>query len=368
VRHLSRLVCCGAGAVILVLAGCSGGGGGMATPASGVAVQQDGVGMQPTSGLNATALIHREFPLLRVQGSSKSGHGFVNSAALAKQPTTIAISEANNNTVDIYDPAGNQLAQLTGFNYPFGLASDIKGDLYVADYLNQRVQIYAAGFQSPPTTLQSEPGYGPVDVDSFNNGQIVAICADSIQGSNIEFFTNGKLTNTVSSPFVPTIYSCAFDAVGNLFVGMLGPKFLARVGEIVGGAHGTKLSLLTTSNKLYSPNGNGIQVTTDGHIAVGDSSGYKSGYYSSNVVLTYNPPVGGSLGSPVSKTVLKGKIDDPVQFTFTKDMASFYLVDEFNAEVKQFAYPAGGNPLSEINAGTPLGVAVIATQYPKVQK
>jgi hypothetical protein len=51
VRHLSRLVCCGAGAVILVLAGCSGGGGGMATPASGVAVQQDGVGMQPTSGL-----------------------------------------------------------------------------------------------------------------------------------------------------------------------------------------------------------------------------------------------------------------------------------------------------------------------------
>jgi hypothetical protein len=368
VRHLTRLVCCGAGAAILMLAGCSGGGGGMATPASGGAVQQDSMGMQPTSGLNSAALIRREFPLPGGQGSSESGHGFVNSAALAKQPTTIAISEGNN-TVDIYDPAGNQLAQLTGFNGPSGLASDIKGDLYVADYYNQRVQIYSAGFQSPPTTLPSEPGYGPVGVDSFNNGQIVALCANSIQGigSNIEFFTDGKLTNTVSSPFVPLIFSCAFDAVGNLFVGMLGPQFLARVGEIVGGAHGTKLSFLTTSNKLYDPTG--IQVTTDGHIAVGDSSGCckSGGYFSSNVVFTYNPPVGGSLGSPVSKTVLKG-IHVPVQFTFTKDMASFYLVDPFNAEVKQFAYPAGGNPLSEINAGFALGVAVIATQYPKVQK
>jgi hypothetical protein len=371
VRDLTRLVHCGAGAAILLLVGCSGGGGGMETPASGGAVQQDSVTMQPTSGLNPAALIRREFPLLGGQASSNSGHGFVNSTALAKQPTAIAVSD-DNYDVYIYDPAGNQLALLTGFNGSGQLASDIKGDLYVADYLNQRVQIYAAGFQSAPKTLNI-PGY-PVAVDSFNNGQILAVEYAISQGayaSGVEFYTNGQLTNTVNFPSdIFALGECSFDAVGNLFLGMyrqVGSKYVAVVGEIVGGARGNKFSLLTTSNKLYNPAG--IQVTTDGKIAVGESSNFTGPGYSSNAIFTYNPPVGGSLGSPVSKTVIQGA-SEPIQFAFTKDMSSFYLADIYNVEVEQFAYPAGGNALSSnINAGFhPTGVAVIATQYPKLQK
>jgi hypothetical protein len=132
VRQSKRCVIYGACAATIMLAGCSGGGG-IASPAIGSAVQLAGAG------------VIRE-PV----------RGFVNSAALARQATTIAVADAKNNVVNIYDPAGNALAQLTGFAGPAGLASDIKGDLYVADLENQRVKIYAAGFQTPPTILASQ--------------------------------------------------------------------------------------------------------------------------------------------------------------------------------------------------------------------
>jgi sugar lactone lactonase YvrE len=332
----------------------------MATPSAGGAVQQDNVSMRTISGLGPADVLRRAFTLPTVQGSRKPEKGFVDTVALAKQPTKIAVS-VGGNVVNIYDRAGNQLAQLTGFSGADGLASDTKGDLYVGDSLNQRVQIYGPGFQGPPKTL-STPGYYPNDVASFENGKIVAACnqkAGSL-GTNVEFFTNGQLTNTISNPNVPIIYYCAFDAVGNLYIGMFGPKFLARVGEIVGGAQGNTLSFLTTSNKLYSPTG--IQVTTDGHIAVGDSSGCAETCYKYNAVYTYSPPVGGSLGSPVSKTVLKGAAY-PDSFAFTRNMASLYTADSFNNEAEEYAYPAGGTIRSTINVDSPpYGIAVIPSQ------
>jgi hypothetical protein len=295
-----------------------------------------------------------------VQGSRKPEKGFVDTVALAKQPTKIAVS-VGGNVVNIYDRAGNQLAQLTGFNGATGLASDTTGDLYVTDSGNERVQIYGPGFQGPPITL-STPGYYPFAVASFENGKIVAACnqKSDLSGTNVEFFTNGQLTNTISNPNVPFIYNCAFDAVGNLYTAMVGPKFLARVGEIVGGAQGNTLSFLTTSNKLYTPGG--IQVTTDGHIAVGDSSGCAEICYEYNAVYTYSPPVGGSLGSPISKTVLKGAAY-PESFAFTRNMASLYTADTYNGEAEEYAYPAGGKPRSTINVDCcAYGIAVIPSQ------
>ncbi|MBD5654020.1 MAG: hypothetical protein IAI50_02425 [Candidatus Eremiobacteraeota bacterium] len=288
------------------------------------------------------------------------------SAALARQRATIAVSDIKRNVVHIYDPAGDELAQLTGFRQPAGLASDIKGDLYVADNGNHRVQIYAAGFRTRPTTL-SDPGYDPLGVDSYNDGQIVAVAnslATNFGPGNVKFFTNGQLTNTVSSPVIPYFSSCAFDAAGNLYVQGNGIDHHARVGEIIGGAHGHKVTLLTTSNGLgYSSNLSGIQVTTAGQIAVGAYAGPGS----HKTVYTYDPPVGESLGSPVFATALLGT-EPGALFAFAKNMTSLYTAD-FSGESQQYAYPAGGNALSTIDvSGQPYGIAVIPTQYPKVQK
>jgi hypothetical protein len=91
---------------------------------------------------------------MATHGTGVAVHPFINFAALAKNKgPTIAISDAENNVVDLFAAAGTQIGQLTGFNGPAGMASDIKGDLYVADRLNARVQIYAAGFCEPTDDL-----------------------------------------------------------------------------------------------------------------------------------------------------------------------------------------------------------------------
>ncbi|MBD5656486.1 MAG: hypothetical protein IAI50_15085 [Candidatus Eremiobacteraeota bacterium] len=370
-RKLTRLVYCGAGAAILILAGCSGSGGSMATPSAGNAVQQDSVSMmRPPPGLNPAGLTHEEFPLLAAQGPRTPLKGFVNSAALAKNPTTIAVSDYINDVVNIYDPAGDVLAQLTGFIDPHGLASDNKGDLYVADLGYERVEIYPAGFTSPPTVLNIS-GYNPIDVDSFNNGQIVAVCnifTPSRAPGNVEFFTNGQLTNTVSSSTITYVDSCAFDALGNLYVEGQDANYNSHVGEIVGGARGNQITLLTTSNTIPSPFG--IQVTTSGQLAVGEYAGEGN----QHSIYTYNPPIGGSLGSPVVTTTLTAAFG-PEAFAFSKNMNSLYLANccsgpnSYYTVVVQEAYPAGGQALSRIPThGQSGGITVIPAQFPKVQK
>jgi len=363
-RHLTRLVYCGAGAAIIMLAGCSGSGGGTTTPPIGNAVQQDSVGMRPTSGPSRIDLIRREFPLLAAQGSRVPVKAFVNSEALGKQSTIIAVADALNNVVNIYDPAGDELAQLTGLDSPAGMASDSKGNLYVADGNNDRVQIYAAGFTAPPSSLSTSP-YSPEGVDSFNNGQIVAVATSYGLTANVQFFTNGQLTNTVSaSANFPGLYDCAFDAVGNLYVIDLTESYKPSygVGEIIGGAHGNKITQLTSSNVLAGALG--IQVTTNGQIAV-LTDGFDGSHKG---VYTYNPPVGSSLGSPVFTTPL-GSALYPDAFAFTKNMTSFYVATNDNGKVQQYTYPAGGKAQSTIDVGgVPDGIAVIPTQIPKGQK
>jgi hypothetical protein len=357
VRHLTRLVSCGAaaGAAIIMLAGCSGGGGGITTPATGNVVQQDSVSMRYASNLSPAGPIGRPFPLLSTQGSRVPVKAFVNSAALAKQSTMIAVSDVLHNAVDIFSLDGTQLAQLTGFAGPGGLASDSKGNLYVADAGNSRVQVYSAGFTSPPTSLSTEGHvYG---VDSFNNGQVVA-AADIVgnQGlGNVKFFTNGQLINSVSSVTLPYIYRCAFDATGNLYVLAEDVDFHVRLGEVVGGAHGSTINELTTTNVMTGAVD--LSVTTNGQIAV-ETQGCCGDH---RAIYTYNKPVGSSLGTPVSITPLSGTNPYKEAFAFTNDMSGLYTVDD-HGTVQHYAYPIGGNPLSNfrIPSSELDGVAVIA--------
>jgi hypothetical protein len=183
----------------------------------------------------------------------------------------------------------------------------------------------------------------------------------------VQFFTNGQLTNAIptsTSPF-KFIFNCAFDAVGNLYVQGLDKKNHLGIGEIVGGARGNEIALLTTAN--VKPYPFYVQVTTTGQIAVGTLGSH-------DAVYTYNPPVGGSLGSPVLVTPITGS-NDAQAFAFTKNMASLYVATIYNrpdfarADVQQDAYPAGGKALSGFHfGGSPDGIAVIPTQYPKDQK
>jgi hypothetical protein len=328
-----------------LLTGCSGGGN-VAGPQVGSALQQSTLGRILLPGMPA-------------HGTRVAAHPFLNFAAMAKNKgDTIAISDIENNAVDLFTADGMQVGQLTGFDLPQGMASDSKGDLYIADAFNSRVQVYAAGFAKPPTTL-SESGQSPADVDSFSNGAYVAVTnfQTAVGGAgSVSIFKGSKLQSNITSPTLAYVFFCAFDASGNLYVDGHDATNNFVVGEIRNATSGgTKFEQLTTANAIAYPSG--IQVTTSGQIAIEDLVNL--------AIYTYNPPSRGSLGTPAHITPLGGS-GGPVTFAFTKNMADLYTADDSAYELFEYAYPAGGAPVSTITvSGVPYGTAVIPTQYPE---
>jgi hypothetical protein len=339
-----------AGTTLAILTGCSGGN----------------VAGSTVGGAGPSALRTLLLPGMPTSGAGIAVHPFIDFAAMAKNKgPTIAISIQGASVVDLFTAAGTQVGQLTGFSTPLGIASDIKGDLYVVDALNSRVQIYAAGFASPPTTL-SDTGQYPLDVDSFANGAYVAVTNQSTTGNgpgSVSIFKGSTLLRTITSSDIGDAQFCAFDGKGNLYVDGFDPNFNVFLGEIAHATSGgSTFEPLTTANTISGPGG--IQVTTaGGQIAIEDI--YNQAIY------TYNPPSGGSLGTPTQITPL-GASTYPNAFAFTKNMTGLYTTDyRPNGDAFEYAYPAGGTPVSTLTIGSgdyPFGTAVIPTQYPSISR
>jgi hypothetical protein len=268
-------------------------------------------------------------------------------------------SDYVNNAVYILGARGTRLATLTGFANPSGLATDASRNLYVANEGAANILAYAPPYTGAPTTL-NDPGQFPVDVAVDGHGNVAAcnIGSPSFGSGSVTLYAAGSTnpTNTISSAALREVYFCAFDANGNLYLDGLDPTYSFFVaGEIVGGISGTSIATLTTSNTISYPGG--VQVTTSGQIAFMDQG-------PGPAIYTYNPPISGSLGSPVATTPLAGA-NDPVTFAFDKGMRHVFTADAGLVSAIDYAYPAGGSPLRTHKlprSGLPIGVATIPTE------
>ncbi|MGA8325001.1 MAG: hypothetical protein WB757_02875, partial [Candidatus Cybelea sp.] len=147
---------------LALLAGCSNGAG---APAVSSGAQSMSVGHQ----VSASTSVLR--PGVRELHSNLPAAAFVSSEINAKGGASVIVSDASDNVVDIFNAAGKQTAQLTGFSQPQGLALDTAGNLYVADTGNSRIQVYAAGYNGTPTTI-NDPGESPVSVTVDSKGNL----------------------------------------------------------------------------------------------------------------------------------------------------------------------------------------------------
>jgi hypothetical protein len=351
--------------MLALLAGCAGGGTGITAPAAGGGVTQLGV-TRAMPDLRESFSVARP-GVQRHAGATIPVKPFINSEAIAKASNTIALSDFYGNSIEVFDSKGSLDATLTdGFSGPQGLASDINGDLFIADGGNARIVRYAAGFKGTPTSI-SDPGEIPVGVDTFSNGKWLAatnIFTASGGPGSVTIYKQNNIIGTVTSPNLLRAYFCAFDATGDLFVSGVDGNYGTSVGEIAHATSGGTLNYteLTTNNTLTFPGG--IQVTTTGSI-VFDDQGQDSG----STIYTYNPAKNGSLGSPTAVTQLRGSTD-VITFALTNTMADLYGADAGNLDAAEWVYPAGGKSISSFplpNAGLPIGVAIVPTQYPKVQ-
>ncbi len=349
----SRLEYVLSGTVALaLLAGCSGGGAG--APAASSAFSPQSVGAQNVS---VGHQVSQSFSVLRPGvpevHSNLPATAFVRNEISAKGGASIIVSDASDNVVDIFNAAGVQTAQLTGFSLPQGLALDTAGSLYVADTNNSRIQVYAAGFKGTPTTI-NDPGEAPVSVtiDSKGNLGVANILTTSSGPGSVSFFNKGgTLLTTLSNPNFAKVLFDAFDDKGNLYIDGTNASGAFVAGEVVGGVSGMAITILTTGNSVGFPGG--IAISSMHKIALDDQENLE--------IFTYNAPVKGSLGMPIATTPLTGA-GDPISFAFTRTNKHIWVADAAHAEssapvepnkflvssADKYRYPKGGATSKDI--------------------
>jgi hypothetical protein len=292
---------------LALLAGCSGGGAGV--PPASSATSPQSVATQSSSVLRPDVPeLHSKLPAA----------AFVSSEIDAKGGASIIVSDASDDVVDIFNGAGKQTAQLTGFSQPQGLALDASGNLYVADTGNSRIQVYAAGFKGTPTTI-NDPGESPasVTIDSKGNLGVTNILTTGGGPGSVSFFNKGgTLLATLSNANFAKVIFDAFDDKGNLYIDGTNASGAFVAGEVVGGVSGNAITILATGNSVGYPGG--IAISSTGKIALDDQKNV--------TIFTYNPPVSGSLGTPVATTPLTGA-GDPISFAFTRTNKHIWVAD-----------------------------------------
>ena len=251
-----------AAAVAIVLAACSSGSSQIApNPVGQRSVAGSGTAPYAIHGGHILSVPVR-FESIPWTRHSITTPSFMNPAAAAKP--LIFISDAASAVVDIYLKARKprKVGQITGFNQPLGLATDSAANLYIADYSNEDVPIYAPPYTGSPKLTLVDGGHSPngvsvssqgiVAVTSFNPGAVSLYAKNS---------TSACATIVDSTNFRYVNYD-AFDDKGNLYIDGTSSNENGAIGEVTGGCGAKNITLLTTSNS--TPQADGIQVNKSG--------------------------------------------------------------------------------------------------------
>ncbi len=291
----------------------------------------------------------------------------------------IFVSDQFNNVVNIYLQArkNQQVGQITGLSFPGGLATDTAGNLYVPYQFPvidpaevSRVLVYAPPYTKAPKVL-SDADYFPVDVAVSPQGVVavanIANSAFAVGSGSVTFFAKNARQPCATIAYAGyQVDSNGFDENGNLYVRAF--SFYSRtafISEIIGGCQATTITPLTTTNTIEAPESNGIKVDKAGRVAIMTTAGPNY-----DNIDTYDPPVSGSLGSPVSVTPIT-TLPFPQNFAFLASGKYFYTAEELSGQgyAREYHYsvgPGSGVPINTIYIGTPTTTSGVAVTPPVI--
>jgi len=255
----------------------------------------------------------------------------------------VFVSDGVQGAVKIYAQSNGVLVGLLTRIGPDGIATDVAGDLYVADGDQGGVLFYPPGATSPTATLNMPLSQQPFSIAISSRGDV----AVNFRGG-VSFFKKGKTEpyNTVSAGSFGNLWYIAYDRDGNLYLDASVSS--VSVGEIVGGGSGSSITPLPISN-LTSPGG--VAVDRSNHLLIMD--------YNAATLYQYDLP---NPSSPSGSVTFPGA-QHPLNFALTKSNAAIY-VGAANGLGQagtfwRFGYPSGSGPSQTIvDDGNIQGIAV----------
>jgi hypothetical protein len=369
IMRVSRLVALAltACAAVTTQAGCLGGGSQMAPIPVG---HSAGAGFTSVPQQTAQNIRTKE-GLFESNTAIGSGHAVTAPSFLspgAKGKPLIFVSDGTNNVVDIFlrDRKNKIVCQVTGLNFPYGLATDIAGNLYVAN--SENIPVYAPPYTGTPTLILDDTGYFSLSVAVSSLG-VVGV----VNQCNAPSCTNGTGSVTIyarnsttpcatltDSTNFPNGVSGSFDDKGTFYIDGHNLTGETVLGEITGGCQAKKIRPLTTSNNIRAPGG--IHVSKHDQIAILDSAPSGS---NGPVIYSYRHPKMGSLGDPFSTTHLTTQTF-PIDFALLRSGTALYTVEQGSGDfANEYDYPTGGAAENTIIiGGSPFGVAVTPPLLP----
>jgi sugar lactone lactonase YvrE len=289
--------------------------------------------------LTATLLLAASPAALHAQTVSFAGAQHTVGSGL-NQPVGVAVDRGgdvfiadynNNRVVKVPAGGGAQTTVGSGLLGPIGVAVDGAGDVFIADTENSRVVEVPAGGGAQTTVGTglilpdgvAVDGAGDVFIADSENSRVVEVPAGS-----------GTQTTVYSSGRNGPIY-VAVDGAGNVFIADGNNNLVVEV-PVGGGAQTT-----VGSSGLKGPNG--VAVDGAGNVFIADG----------NNNLVVEVPVGGGAQTTVGSSGLKGPNGVAVD-----GAGNVFIADNGNNRVVEV--PAGGGAQTTVGSGLslPIGVAV----------
>ena len=288
--------------------------------------------------------------------------------ALAPGVRHVFLADAVTNTVTIFS-RGTGTRSLSGFNEPQLITTDSAGNLYVANTLDENVEVFAPPYRNAPSWTIPDSGEWPVDVAVAKDGTVAVINICRASGTqcggagSVSFFSNAHAESPCATVSRGTIISrtlaAGFAADGTLYVAGVNNYITSRLGVIAGECGAKKLAALHPSTAIHFAAG--VQVDTKGNIATVDSGGPTRG----TTIDVFAAP---KPGSRRLQLVSQQPLDDSsvvASFALTRDGTHLYTAEPQVSN--EYEYPQGGYSQGQlIPPGADLieGVALTPAEVP----
>lgn len=342
------------------LAACSGGNSALGPGPVAAGGPESGLTILSSYRTAALTMAHFRAPIVR------RDHGKSAMSPHAKKNTLVYVGDWGTNDVYVFSyPALSLVGTLTGFNAPYGMCTDRKGDVYITNYYGGTAVEYAHGGTAPINTYNSggEPIGCSVD---YKNGNLAVT---SFSPGEVTVYPGGNPSSgtTYSDSSCGYQWTMGYDRLHNL-IGIGEYTSIAYCALLSGSSSESTLS--TSGITIHFPGG----TQDDGeYIALGDQEAggiYQTGVWRATLSGTTLTAVGSEI--TFTDTCYSDYSDVVNLFFYDRHQGvpprhadnvigpNLWCPDAGTAKVDIWAYPAGGSPITSFSSGLtePHGAAV----------